>query len=183
MDEMVKAAMAKWPQVPACYGWLGLDARGHWFMRDDQVQAQGPFVQARGSRLRHDKLIGFIERNYEPDEAGRWYFQNGPQRVYVELEATPWIARVQADGQVQAHTGPMFAAQQVQGALIDEDGHVALLLPGPRGPVPARVHSQDVVLLPDWLQAVGLDLQEMPAAQWPERFGYVSSPKAQPACA
>lgn len=175
--------MAKWPHVPACYGWLGLDARGHWFMRDDQVQAQGPFVQARGSRLRHDKLIGFIERNYEPDEAGRWYFQNGPQRVYVELEATPWIARVQADGQVQAHTGPMFAAQQVQGALIDEDGHVALLLPGPRGPVPARVHSQDVVLLPDWLQAVGLDLQEIPAAQWPERFGYVSSPKAQPACA
>ncbi|MCD6666313.1 MAG: DUF2946 family protein, partial [Hydrogenophaga sp.] len=28
MDEIVKAAMAKWPQVPACYGWLGLDARG-----------------------------------------------------------------------------------------------------------------------------------------------------------
>jgi hypothetical protein len=71
----------------------------------------------------------------------------------------------------------------VQGALIDEDGHVGLVLPGPRGPVPARVHSQDVVMLPDWLQAVGLDLQEMPAVQWPERFGYVSSPKAQPACA
>ena len=26
MDEIVKQAMAKWPNVPHCYGWLGLDA-------------------------------------------------------------------------------------------------------------------------------------------------------------
>jgi hypothetical protein len=30
MDDIVKQAMAKWPNVPACHGWLGLDARGHW---------------------------------------------------------------------------------------------------------------------------------------------------------
>ena len=34
MDEIVKKAMAKWPNVPACSGWLGLDARGQWYMRD-----------------------------------------------------------------------------------------------------------------------------------------------------
>ena len=39
MDDIVKQALAKWPNVPDCYGWLGLDARGHWYLRDDAVQA------------------------------------------------------------------------------------------------------------------------------------------------
>ncbi len=43
MDDIVRQAIAKWPNVPDCYGWLGLDARGRWFMRDDAVQAQGSF--------------------------------------------------------------------------------------------------------------------------------------------
>src|SRR5690606_36500115 len=76
MDEIVKAAMAKWPNVPDCFGWLGLDQRGTWHMRDDRIQAQGPFaplpgetgVGAKGSALRHDKLIEFIHRNYLADE-------------------------------------------------------------------------------------------------------------------
>ncbi|HZW22256.1 DUF2946 family protein, partial [Noviherbaspirillum sp.] len=38
MDEIVKQAMAKWPNVPHCYGWLALDARGNWRMRDDRAQ-------------------------------------------------------------------------------------------------------------------------------------------------
>jgi hypothetical protein len=45
---------------------------------------------AKGSLLQHEKLIDFIQRNYESDAQGQWFFQNGPQRVYVELEATPW---------------------------------------------------------------------------------------------
>ena len=36
MDDMVLAALKKWPNVPACRGWLGLDARGQWWMRDDR---------------------------------------------------------------------------------------------------------------------------------------------------
>ena len=32
MDDIVKQALAKWPNVPHCYGWLGLDARGNWYM-------------------------------------------------------------------------------------------------------------------------------------------------------
>jgi len=44
MDEMVEAALRKWPNVPACYGWLGLDARGSWWMRDAAAQAAGPFA-------------------------------------------------------------------------------------------------------------------------------------------
>src|SRR4030095_7710788 len=89
MDDIVRQAIAKWPNVPHCFGWLGLDARGNWYMRDDRVQAAGPFPQSKGSLLKHDKLIDFIQRNYECDEQGQWFFQNGPQRVYVELEGTP----------------------------------------------------------------------------------------------
>ena len=91
MDDIVKQALAKWPNVPDCYGWLGLDARGHWYLRDDAVQAAGAFPHSKGTLLQHDKLLAFIARNYEHDDQGQWFFQNGPQRVYVELEATPWV--------------------------------------------------------------------------------------------
>ena len=97
MDDIVKQALAKWPNVPHCYGWLGLDARGNWYLRDDRTQAAGPFAVAKGSMLQHEKLIDFIQRNYEHDDAGQWFFQNGPQRVYVELEAAPWVWRVGED--------------------------------------------------------------------------------------
>ena len=92
MDDIVKQAMAKWPNVPHCHGWLGLDERGDWYMRDDSVQALGSFKEAcqrgdktaKGSRLTHEKLISFISRNYlsEFDSSGaeQWFFQNGPQR-------------------------------------------------------------------------------------------------------
>ena len=43
MDDIVRAALKKWPNVPACHGWLALDARGDWYMRDERVQAAGPF--------------------------------------------------------------------------------------------------------------------------------------------
>ena len=93
MDDLVKQAMAKWPNVPDCYGWLGLDERGHWYLRDDAAQVAGTFQSgvpgSKGSLLKHDKLIEFIHRNYAPDSHGAWFFQNGPQRVYVELAVTP----------------------------------------------------------------------------------------------
>jgi hypothetical protein len=85
MDDIVKQAMAKWPNVPHCYGWLALDARGNWRMRDEAAQQ----ADSAGDKLNNATLVGFINRNYAHDDAGRWYFQNGPQRVYVNLEATP----------------------------------------------------------------------------------------------
>jgi hypothetical protein len=96
MDEIVKAALKKWPNVPHCHGWLALDARGEWYMRDERIQRAGPFPQLKGSRINHDKLREFIHRNYLHDDAGAWFFQNGPQRVYVQLEAAPYVWRVAA---------------------------------------------------------------------------------------
>ncbi len=105
MDDIVKAALKKWPNVPHCYGWLALDARGDWYMRDERIQHAGPFPQVKGSRINHEKLREFIERNYDHDEAGCWFFQNGPQRVYVQLEAAPWVWRLDDAGGVRSHMG------------------------------------------------------------------------------
>ena len=67
MDDIVRQAMAKWPNVPHAYGWLGLDARGNWWLRDAEAQALGAFGSgvpgARGALVRLDKLIEFIQRN------------------------------------------------------------------------------------------------------------------------
>ena len=43
MDKLVEAALKKWPNVPNCYGWLALDVRGDWYMRDERAQAAGDF--------------------------------------------------------------------------------------------------------------------------------------------
>ncbi len=134
MDPIVIQALAKWPNVPHCYGWLGLDARGNWYMRDDRAQAAGPFspaaggnLHSKGSLLKHEKLIDFIQRNYACDDAGQWFFQNGPQRVYVELEAAPWVWRLavadNGDIAVAAHDGRPAV---VLGCVLDELGRVYL---------------------------------------------------------
>jgi hypothetical protein len=88
MDDIVKAALAKWPNVPHCYGWLSLDARGTWRMHDERAQA----LNLKGDPIRHGSLNDFINRNYGCDENGCWFFQNGPQRVYVDLETAPYVA-------------------------------------------------------------------------------------------
>ncbi|MFY3383353.1 DUF2946 family protein [Paracidovorax sp. MALMAid1276] len=171
MDDIVKQAIAKWPNVPAVYGWLGLDARGRWYLRDDATQAEGPFPQARGALLQHEKLLDFIARNYEADEQGRWFFQNGPQRVFVELELTPWVWRIQPDGSVLSHTG---RGTTVQGCLLDEEGRLYLATPLGLG----LVHTQDVGLAAETIDAGRWTPHEVNAAELPARYGFVTSPLA-----
>lgn len=173
----MKQAMAKWPNVPHCYGWLGLDARGNWYMRDEQAQVLGGFTSgvegSKGWLLQHEKLIGFIERNYESDAKGRWFFQNGPQRVYVELEAAPWVWRVQADHTVLSHTGRL---SEVHEALIDEAGRVYLGTDLGLG----LVHTQDMHYLADAVEQGLWAPEPVHTAGLPTRFGYVLSPEAAP---
>jgi Protein of unknown function (DUF2946) len=178
MDEIVKAALRKWPHVPNCHGWLGLSARGHWFMRDDPCQAAGPFPQSKGSRIDHGKLLEFIHRNYGADEAGAWFFQNGPQRVYVDLEAAPYVWRLSTTpepGQwaVQAHTGQ---AAQVRSSWLDETGRLFLETDLGFG----LVHSLDMGLAADAVEAGVWLPQSLQFAEMPQRFGYRLQPRPQP---
>ena len=173
MDSIVLQAMAKWPNVPACYGWLGLDARGQWHLCDEEAQSAGRFVLSKGSVLRHEKLLAFISRNYHADAHGQWYFQNGPQRVYVELECSPWVWRVLPNLQLQAQTG-----QQLLGTkcILDTEGRVYLETSVGLG----LVHSLDTGLVADALERGVWDVEEVATESLPDRYGFVLSPeKAQ----
>ena len=178
MDDIVKAAMAKWPHVPDCRGWLGLSARGDWYMRDDRTQAAGPFPQSRGSRVDHDKLKAFIERNYQADAEGRWFFQNGPQKVFVELEAAPYVWRLHTPGadparlpQIHSHTGlPALC----RAAWLDERGRLFLETDLGLG----LVHSQDMLDAADALAQGAWPVHEVPSDELPQRFAYCLSPQS-----
>jgi len=173
MDDIVRQAMAKWPNVPHCYGWLGLDARGGWYMRDDRAQAAGSFVggtpQSKGSHLKHEKLIEFIQRNYAADATGQWFFQNGPQRVYVELEVTPLIWRVAQNFAIHDHCG---RPATLRSCLLDEQGRVFLHADTGIG----LVHSMDVNYVADAVEQGQWQTEDVNAADLPDRFDYVLSP-------
>lgn len=180
MDDIVKAALKKWPNVPHCYGWLGLDARGDWYLRDAATQAAGPFPQSRGSRVTHDKLREFICRNYDHDERGQWFFQNGPQRVYVALEAAPWVLGVRkvidASGQtsfeLETHTGA--PAGPVRSAWLDDQGRLFLGIDRGLG----VVRSLDMDAAADAIEAGLWSPQDISFDDLTARFGHVLAPEA-----
>lgn len=120
MDKQVQLAMAKWPNVPHCYGWLGLDARGAWRMRDQFAQEQGLL----GSKITNTALRDFINRNYRADEQGRYFFQNGPQRVYVELQSAPYIAHSDPKLGWVLHTGSVI--KKCDAVWMTEQGDLVL---------------------------------------------------------
>lgn len=175
MDDIVKQAMAKWPNVPHCFGWLGLDERGHWYLRDDLAQALGSFQSgatgAKGSLLQHDKLIEFIHRNYTVDSTGAWYFQNGPQRVYVELAATPFVWRMSSDFKLSAQTGQ---EAQAQTCYTDQTGRVYFQTSMGFG----LLHTLDVAKAAEGLEINLWPLETIETADMPSRFAYTLSPAA-----
>jgi hypothetical protein len=110
MDEIVQRAMAKWPNVPAVFGWLALDLRGQWRIRQEPIS--------------NPLMVEFIGRNYGHDEHGRWFFQNGPQRVFVALAYAPWVLRTNTHGRLVTHTGR--TVESVQAAWMDRKGIIVL---------------------------------------------------------
>ena len=111
MDETVIRAMAKWPNVPAVWGWLSLDRRGAW--------------RLKGETIPNRAVVEFIGRNYATDRLGRWFFQNGPQRVFVDLHYTPWVYSLDGRGALVTHTGRESGL--IAGAWLDEAGTMILL--------------------------------------------------------
>lgn len=175
MDDIVRQALRKWPNVPHTYGWLALDRRGDWYLRDDAAQAAGAFPAVKGSRIEHEKLREFIGRNYGPDERGCWYFQNGPQRVFVELEAAPWVWRLGADGpggapSVTGHTGE---AARAASAWLDEGGRLFLATDLGLG----LVHSLDQERAADAVEAGVWVPETVRFDELPRRFGYRLRPE------
>ncbi|WP_197019063.1 DUF2946 family protein [Thioalkalivibrio sp. HK1] len=127
VDEYLSRAVAKWPDVPAVHGWLALDRRGRWLLR--------------GSRVLNPALIDYISRNYRSDSQGRWFFQNGPQRVYVDLDCTPFVHSLDGNGRLITHTGRPVSC--VCNAWMDETGSLIL----EAEPGPGLVNDRDLAVL------------------------------------
>src|SRR5437868_6405252 len=106
--------MARWPNVPAVYGWLKLDRRGRWLIKGEPVS--NPTVNA------------FISRNYLHDHLGQWYFQNGPQRVLIELEYTPYVFHLwyQNDGSLRAQTHTQLPIEAPSRGWLDDIGNLLI---------------------------------------------------------
>ena len=173
MDPIVEAALKKWPNVPHCYGWLALDARGDWYMRDERIQAAGPFPRTKGSRIEHAKLREFIERNYSADGDGSWFFQNGPQRVYVELEAAPFVWRLLAcEGQQPAITSHHGEPAVYRSGHVDEAGRLFLATDLGLG----IVHTLDIEAAADAIERAEWQAEPVRFEALPGRFGYRLSP-------
>ena len=151
MDALVAQAMAKWPNVPAVYGWLSLDRRGNW--------------RIKGERIANQALREFISRNYECDSTGRWYFQNGPQRVYVTLDYTPLVVHYDGDA-LRDHCGRPFAARAT---YVDDEGSVLMEGEGTL----ALLDDRDLARFAD----SAASLQRIKPDQIQARFRFVKEPK------
>ncbi len=141
MDEQVLRAMARWPNVPAVFGWLRLDRRGQWHLIDRGMPGFDEALHGAGSPITSPPIIAFIERNYTCDEQGRWFWQNGPQRVFVDLDIAPLIIRVLGSGtqaRFVTHCGHLFGP--VQSAHFGDEG--VLLLRSAQGV--GAVHDLDL---------------------------------------
>ena len=158
MDDIVKQALAKWPNVPHCYGWLGLDARGNWRMRDERAQ----HLNLAGDKLHNAALVGFIVRNYASDERGCWYFQNGPQRVYLNLETTPYVARTDPAQGFVLHTGA--ALERIDAAFLTEAGELLLQ----SGEIVAQLDDRDMAQAMALLEQAGRAVDDEALMAWLE---------------
>jgi hypothetical protein len=150
MDEIVARSLARWPNVPAVYGWLELDRRGNWLIK--------------GERIGNAALREFIARNYEADERGRWFFQNGPQRVYVKLAYTPYVMHYEGE-RLFDHCGQAVEALET---WVDDEGSV--LIRGGRG-----VGVLDDRDLGRYAEE-GEHLPVLARAEVENRFGFVANP-------
>jgi hypothetical protein len=155
VDEIVARSLAKWPNVPAVYGWLALDRRGNW--------------RIKGQTIANAALRDFIGRNYEADEKGRWYFQNGPQRVYVALAYTPLVVHYDGERLVDHCGRPFIPADAFQ----DDEGSVLFAGAGTVG----LLDDRDLARLADRLADQEPALTSISRAAVAGRFGFVADPK------
>ena len=169
IDKSVQKAMAKWPEVPECFGWLNLNRRAEWSIK--------------GEKIHHVKTQRFLQRNYNFDKLGRWFVQNGPQRVFVSLEYTPRLYGF------SSHSGFYIHNEAKMPVLLDFflDEYGNLLLSTALGV--GVVDDRDLSAASDLIEAVndiptelsyrGKNYKIKPIAKAlvPKHFGFVQNPR------
>lgn len=160
MDPAVRRSLSKWPNVPQAYGWLRLDRRGNWRLRLPGT--------ARYERVANAALSDFIGRNYDADERGRWYFQNGPQRVYVGLDYAPLVLRYEGEALVD-HCGRRARARAT---YVDEEGSVLIDVERAVG----LLDDRDLACFASRYEASWEQLPKVTKSTAGARFGFVCEP-------
>lgn len=173
MDDAVIRSMLKWPDVPDVYGWLQLDRRGNWRIREAATDADPVFGVVRNAALK-----AFIARNYARDGRGRWFFQNGPQRVFVRLAYAPFVFRIDA-GVVTDHCGRQV--DRIEGVWVDDEGSLLLAAPGRVG----LLDDRDLPAVADQAAAgemrfgsTRFEVGNLAREDVERRFGFVRDPRA-----
>lgn len=225
MDANVLAAMARWPDVPDVYGWLSLTENGQWRLHprgdawpsdaqgwdaavtaDDGSLASG--ADTAGESITSPQILQFINRNYANDELGQWFFQNGPQKVYVRLDAAPYILQTTSDNAddtlcLRTHDG--LDIKSITGWILDETGKLYAQTEHGPGLVAGRdlasvlngIHTPEGIAILDVLEqtplldgAIAVQAQNLPstvlfkactAKAVPQALGFVRYPRALPA--
>lgn len=152
MDPQVLSAMARWPDVPAVFGWLSLSEAGQWRLHPLGDALNQP--ESAGESITSPQILAFMDRNYSCDEAGQWYFQNGPQRVYVRLDAAPYTVHTTTDtgsGRLKLRTHTGLDINEIHELYLDETGR--LYAATDRGP--ALVSGRDLTTLFDSFELAG----------------------------
>ncbi|HVL59078.1 MAG TPA: DUF2946 family protein [Burkholderiaceae bacterium] len=150
MDERVRQAMARWPNVPAVWGWLRLDRRGRWLLID---RGRADFDESRhggGEPITNPQIVEFIARNYQADAQGCWFWQNGPQRAFVDLDLAPLVYRVFGEAPAQrlvTHTG--CEASVIEQVFADEAGDLYVVTDCGPGTIDDRDIAQLELTLQD----------------------------------
>lgn len=185
IDDEVRRAMARWPAVPAMHGWLRLTRRGRWMLIDRGRPGFDETLHGAGSEITSPPILDFIGRNYLPDETGAWHWQNGPQRVFVDLDLAPLYFRVLEPAgalpgaqSLITHTG--YPVDAIRRAAIDAQGNLWLDTNLGPGCVDDRDLAQldlDLDSTPGQLHLMGLheviELEQAPEKQ----FGFVAHPQ------
>jgi len=160
MQPEVVRAMARWLGVPAVFGWLALDRRGCWLLREP---GGGPM-----SRIGHAGMRDFIGRNYGADDRGRWFFQNGPQRVFVDLAYTPFVLHYRGEQLFDQCGAPVRPSE----IFVDEEGSVLMRVARGVGLLDDRdLEAFSSRLAEDWTT-----LPRVRGRELERRFGFVSRP-------
>lgn len=152
--------MARWPDAPAVHGWLALDRRGCWLLKEPATE--------RFARIGNAALREFIGRNYEADARGRWFFQNGPQRVFVSLRYTPLVLHYAGEA-VLDHCGRPV---RPGATYVDEEGSVLMEV----GRGIGLLDDRDLVRFSELVGERWEALPRLRSSEVPARFGFVREP-------
>ena len=170
--------------------------RGNWLVKSRATRDGAPVFE----RISNRAVTEFIGRNYGRDADNRWYFQNGPQRVFVALDYTPWVYRLADVGSgFLAHAGA--APRKIAAAFLDESGSLLLeselgigvLLDRDLAAVIERLSDERGRPIESLLEEIArgdetrivlqgktVPVASVRAADVPRRFGFVPHPAPRP---